>query len=102
MNKKEVKLFLKSLKPLDLVLVDWVDAEKDIGEGWVDTATCIPAERVFVVANTVGFYIGASKTIVRVANNIDKGNEKNYGYDDIQVANIKDIYRVGKVVPDAR
>jgi|TARA_R110000782_G_scaffold158967_2_gene251149 hypothetical protein len=94
MNKKEVKQFLKDLQPLDMVLVNWVDAEKDNGDGWVDIGSAAPHEQVFVTAQTVGFFVAQSKTLLRLTSDYDPGNNKIYGYNDIQVANVQGIYKL--------
>tara|TARA_R110000824_G_C14657100_1_gene617372 strand:+ start:155 stop:469 length:315 start_codon:yes stop_codon:yes gene_type:complete len=92
MNKKDVKLLLKALRPLDMILVEWVDAEKDCGDGWVDIGSAAPHEQVFVTAKTVGFFVAQSKTLLRLTSDYDPSNNKIYGYNDIQVANVKAVY----------
>ena len=41
MTKKELRIKLKTLKTLDIIRVEWVDAEKDDGAGWVDIEEAI-------------------------------------------------------------
>ena len=95
MTKKELRIKLKSLKTLDIILVEWVDAEKDDGAGWVDIEEVIPTNNQrYVTAVTVGFYIGYSKELLRCTSDYDKSNKKIYGTNDIQLSNIKSIARM--------
>lgn len=94
MNKKQVKDFLAGLSPLDPILVEWLDAEKDSGEGWVLLADAMPIKSQFVAASTVGFYVGKTADRVRTTSDYDPSNGKVYGYDDIQLSNIRNIRRL--------
>ena len=94
MNKTQVKKFLKTLDKLDRIEVEWVDAEKDDGEGWIDIEQAIPNSQKYVTAATIGFFIGFSKELLRCTSDYDKSNNKIYGTNDIQLSNIKEIRRL--------
>lgn len=92
MNKKEVKKFLKDLQPLDIVFVNWVDAEQNRGVGWIDLKSAIPKENVYVTAKTVGMFVGLSKDLLCLTSDYDPSNGQIFGTNTIQVPNIKSIY----------
>jgi hypothetical protein len=93
MTKTDVKKFLKTLDKLDIIRVEWVDAEKDDG-GWLSLEEAIPKNQKYVTAVTVGFYIGHSKELLRCTSDYDKSNNKIYGTNDIQLSNVKEIRRL--------
>lgn len=92
MNKKEIKAFIKTLKRLDIILVDWVDAEQDNGDEWKDIDTPI-GSRV-VTAKTIGFYTKHNKELLRTYCNYDPSNNLGTGRNDIQISNIKNIVKL--------
>jgi len=65
--KKDLKFKLKSLEKLDIIMVEWVDAEKDAGDGWVSIDEAMPKTSKYVLAQTVGFFVGYNKDILRCA-----------------------------------
>jgi hypothetical protein len=89
MNKKQVKEFLASLKKLDIVLVEWMDAESDCSDEWKDVDAPIGAR--IVTAKTVGFYTGHNKSLLRTFSNYDPSNNMGTGRGDIPLANIKNV-----------
>ena len=91
--KQVIRDQLKALSKLDVILVEWVDAEKDDG-GWLSLEEAIPKNQKYVTAVTVGFYIGHSKELLRCTSDYDKSNNKIYGTNDIQLSNVKDIRRL--------
>ena len=92
--KKEVREKIKSLNKLDVIKVEWVDAEKDDGEGWADIDLAVPGKQKYVTASTVGFFVGYNKELLRCTSDYDKSNNKIYGTNDIQMSNIKAIVRI--------
>ena len=92
--KKDLKFKLKSLEKLDIIMVEWVDAEKDAGDGWVSIDEAMPKTSKYVLAQTVGFFVGCNKDILRCTSDYDKSNSKIYGTNDIQLSNIKNITRM--------
>ena len=92
--KKDLKFKLKSLEKLDIIMVEWVDAEKDAGDGWVSIDEAMPKTSKYVLAQTVGFFVGYNKDILRCTSDYDKSNSKIYGTNDIQLSNIKNITRM--------
>ena len=92
--KKDLKFKLKSLEKLDIIMVEWVDAEKDAGDGWVSIGDAMPKTSKYVLAKTVGFFVGYNKDILRCTSDYDKSNIKIYGTNDIQLSNIKNITRM--------
>jgi hypothetical protein len=91
MNKTQVKKFLKELDKLARIEVEWVDAEKDHGDGWLDMDEAIPKNQKYVTAITIGYFIGYSKELLRCTSDYDKSNNKIYGTNDIQLSNVKEI-----------
>jgi|7_EtaG_2_1085326.scaffolds.fasta_scaffold05882_2 hypothetical protein len=89
--KKIVREQIKKLKKLDIILVEWVDAEEDRSTGWTDVDSMIPSRGNFVTAQTVGFYAGHSRTLLRTFANYDPSNNMGTGRDDIPLINIKEI-----------
>jgi hypothetical protein len=89
MNKKQIRTILKELTKLDIVLIDWVDAEGDSSDEWKDIDTPI-GSRV-VTAKTVGFYTSHNKNLVRTYSNYDPSNNMGTGRGDIPIINIKTI-----------
>tara|TARA_R110000787_G_scaffold39903_11_gene99642 strand:- start:1747 stop:2031 length:285 start_codon:yes stop_codon:yes gene_type:complete len=87
--KKEVREKLNSLEKLDVIVVDWVDAESDCSDEWKDID--IPIGGRIVVAQTVGFYIGHNKNLIRTVSNYDPSNNMGTGRGDIPLTNIKNI-----------
>jgi hypothetical protein len=94
--KKLLKDKLKSLEKLDVIKVEWVDAEKDEGEGWTDIEQAILGKQKYVTASTVGFFISYNKELLRCTSDYDRSNDKIYGTNDIQLSNIKSITRLIK------
>lgn len=94
MNKTQVKKFLKTLAKLDIIRVEWVDAEKDDSDGWMSIEEAMPKPEKHVTAITVGFFIGFSKELLRCTSDYDTNNNKIYGTNDIQLSNVKDIRRL--------
>jgi len=89
MNRKQVKDFLKSLKKLDPIIIEWVDAEGDPSGGWQDLNA--PMTESHVTAKTVGFYLGHSKTLLRTFSDIDLSNGTGNMRNDIQLSNVKSV-----------
>ena len=91
MNKKEINAKLKSLKQLDLILIEWIDAETD-DSGWQSIDT--PIGTRVVTAQTVGFYVSHNAKILRTTSNFDPSNNMCTNREDIPRSNIKGIYRL--------
>ena len=89
--KQVIRDQLKALNKLDVILVEWVDAEKDPGDGWCDIDEAFPPKNKYVTARTVGFYVGKSTSLLRTTSDYDPSNNEVYGYNDIQLSNIKNI-----------
>jgi hypothetical protein len=87
--KKSIRDKIKTLNKLDLIKVDWVDAESDCSDEWKDVD--IPIGERIVTALTVGFYLGHNKNIIRTVANYDPSNNMGTGRGDIQLDNIKKI-----------
>jgi hypothetical protein len=94
--KRLVRGQLKLLKLLDLVLIEWVDAENTPKDGgWMDIHSILPKKTTrVVIARTVGFYIGHSKTLICTTANYDPSNQCVYGLDDIPLSAIQTIVRL--------
>jgi hypothetical protein len=90
--KKEVRETLKSLNKLDLILIDWVDAESECSDEWKDVDAPIGGR--VVVAKTVGFYTGHNKNIIRTYGNYDPSNNMGTARGDIPLTNIKNIVKL--------
>jgi hypothetical protein len=91
--KREVKAHLNALKQLDIIVVEWIDAENEPREGgWRDIDEKLPEKTTrTVIARTVGFFIGKNKTFLRTTANYDPSNNCVYGTDDIPLSAIKAI-----------
>jgi|TARA_R110000765_G_C18606090_1_gene569736 hypothetical protein len=89
--KKQIREQIKKLERLSVVLIEWVDAEKDPGDGWCNIDEALPSKNQYVTARTVGFYVGKSPSLLRTTSDYDPSNNKVYGYNDIQLSNIKSI-----------
>ena len=92
--KKAIKEQLQSLTKLDMICVEWVDAEKDEGTCWVDLDSAVPDKQQYVTARAIGFFVGFSPTLLRMTSDYDPSNNKIYGFNDIQTANIKTIEKL--------
>jgi hypothetical protein len=88
---KETRAILKSLKHLDMVMVEWIDAEQE-SSGWQDITA--PIGTRVVVARTVGFYSIHNKSLLRTYSNYDPSNGMGTGRDDIPLSAIKGIFKL--------
>ena len=91
MNKKEINAMIKSLNQLDIILIEWIDAETD-DSGWQSIDTPI-GSRV-VTAQTIGFYVSHNTRLLRTTSNYDPSNGMCTNREDIPRTNIKGIYRL--------
>ena len=93
---KEQRAIMKTLNQLDMIMIEWVDAEcSSKSDGWKDIHESMPVNtKRVVVAQTIGFFVGFNRTFLRTSCNYDPSNKMITGIDDIPLTNIKGLYKL--------
>ena len=98
MTKKEIRAYIKTLQRLDIVHVEWLDAEI-YSSGWEDIDAIMPSNtKRIVTAQSVGFYIGYNSNLFRICSDYDPTNNTTQGINDIQLSNIKKIVKLNPYI----